>query len=180
MCCSLWFPARAPETGCAPEQQALLPRRLTDQSPGQKLQPALRRPHGRMQERPHVPELLPVHPPVWNACLAKALVARHRALLRAWRLLPQDSPPCLGPGIDRWTSRPDLLRTAWLQVQSSGHWRAELTRPMCAQPRGSAAPVPQVIWEELCPGCGPCLPGHLDAEMQLVGVPTAGPGPCSP
>ena len=74
MCCSLWFPARAPETGCAPEQQALLPRRLTDQSPGQKLQPALRRPHGRMQERPQVPELLPVHPPcVWNACLAKAL-----------------------------------------------------------------------------------------------------------
>lgn len=81
MCCSLWFPARALETQHAPEQQALLPRRLTDQSPGQKLQPALRRPHGRMQERPHVPELLPVHPPcVWNARLAKALVARHRAL----------------------------------------------------------------------------------------------------
>lgn len=100
--------------------------------------------------------------------------------LRAWRLLPQDSPPRLGPRIDCRTSRPDLLRTAWLQVQSSGHWRAELTRPMWAQPHGSAAPVPQFIQEEPCPGCGPCLPGHLDAEMQLVGVPHSWPWACSP
>lgn len=80
-CCSLWFPARASETGRAPEQWALLPPRLTDQRPGQKLQSALRRPHGRMQEPPHVPKLLPVHLPcVWNARLAKALAAGRRAL----------------------------------------------------------------------------------------------------
>ena len=45
-------------------------------------------------------------PCVWNTLPAKALVAGHRALLRAWRLLPQDSPPCLGPRIDRRPQSP--------------------------------------------------------------------------
>ena len=145
-CCSLWFPTRALETGQAPEQRALLPPRLTDQSPGQKPQPALRWPHGRMQKQPHVPKLL------LCTCLVCGTRSQPRPSrpdtgpsLRAWWLLPQDSPPCLCPRIDRRTSRPDLLRTAWLQVQSSGHWRAELTRPMRAQPHGSAVPVTQFI-----------------------------------
>lgn len=54
---------------------------------------------------------------------------------------------------------PALLRTAWLQVQSSGHWVVELTRPVWAQPHGSAVPVTQFIQEELCPGYCPCLLG---------------------
>lgn len=98
-------------------------------------------------------------PCVWNTLPAKALVAGHRALLRAWRLLPQDSPPCLGPRIDRRTSRPDLLRTAWLQVQSSGHWRAELTRPMWAQPHGSAVPVTHLFRRSHAPGMAPASLG---------------------
>lgn len=180
-CCGLWFPARAPESGRAPEQWALLPHRLTDQSPGQKLQPALRRPHGRMQERPHVPELLPVHPPcVWNARLAKALVTGHRALPEGMAA----PSPGLASMLGSQNRLPDLTaRSAQDSLAPGpelGHWRAELTRPMWAQPHGSAAPMPQFIREEPCPGCGPCLPGHLDAEMQLVGVPHSWPWALQP
>lgn len=175
-CCSLWFPARALETGRVPEQRALLPPRLTDQSPGQKPQPALRWLHGRMQEQPRVPELLPEHLPcVWNTLPTRALAAGHRALPEGMAApspglasMPgsQNRPPDLTAS----SAQDSLAAGPELRSLDSGADQACVgTTPWVSSTCDtvySGGAVPRV-W--------PLPPGQLDAEMQLEGVPHSWP-----
>lgn len=125
-CCSLWFLARASETGQAPLAAGLVATQTHRPEPRTEAAAVLWWPHGRVQE-----QLVSQ-----SCCLHTCLVCgtRHNQgprgpdtgpCLRAWRLLPQDSPLHACPRIDRWTSYQLCSGQAWLQVQSSGHWVVE-------------------------------------------------------